>query len=369
MIDQFEEVFTGQAAADAHDFLDALAVAVEDPTSPLRLITTLRADYYHRPLEHPTFAPILRAGSIDVLPLAADELERAIVEPARALGVSFEPGLVARIAAETVGQPSPLPLLQYTLSELFERRTLDGDASADIVTIAAYDELGGLAGALSARAESIYDDASPSQRAAIRTVFGRMTNPGEDTTDLRQRVGVADLANSADTEWVLDRLGAARLVTFDRDVSTREPTVEVAHEALLRQWPRLAGWLDEDRDVLRSAALIAAAAHDLGSRRARRGLTCTAAAGSTARSISPSARQTVSAHSICISSKLPARLQRRTVTSRLDGSGDFGGSSRVWLPRSWSPSSPEALLSASSNEPTIRHRWRSPPQPKQRSPH
>ena len=254
VIDQFEEVFVGEASGVANDFLNALAVVVEDPNSPLRLVLTLRADYYHRPLEHPVFAQILKNSSIDVTPLAGDELERVIVEPAARCGVRFESGLVPRIAADTLGQPSPLPLLQYTLSELFERK--DGDQ----LTVNAYEELGGLSGALSSRAERLYTEADDAQRSAIRRVFGRMTNPGENSTDLRRRVTLTDLGDDDATAWALDQFGASRLVTFDRDVGTREPTVEVAHEALLREWPRLVAWLEEDSEILRSVNALASAA-------------------------------------------------------------------------------------------------------------
>ncbi|MFV2064162.1 MAG: protein kinase, partial [Chloroflexota bacterium] len=254
VIDQFEELFVGQSSEDAHGFLDALSVAVDDPSTPLRLVVTLRADYYHRPLEHPSFAPILDAATVNVTPLAGDELERAIVEPARRIGVGFEPGLVARIAAETSGQPSPLPLLEYTLSELFDRRT------GHLLTIEAFDQLGGLSGALGARAEANYAKADDAQRSAIRRVFGRLADPSEESADLRRRVRLVDLGQDPVTEWVLARFGAARLLTFDRDVATREPTVEVAHEALLREWPRLAGWLAADRELLRAVNAISDAA-------------------------------------------------------------------------------------------------------------
>ena len=254
VIDQFEEVFIGESSELANDFLNALAVAVEDPNSPLRLVLTLRADYYHRPLEHPVFAQILKNAAIDVTPLAGDELERVIVEPAARVGVSFESGLVPRIAADTAGQASPLPLLQYTLSELFERR------EDDQLSISAYDELGGLSGALSSRAERLYTEADDAQRSAVRRLFGRMTNPGEHTTDLRRRVTLADLGDDEATIWALDQFGASRLVTFDRDIASREPTVEVAHEALLREWPRLVTWLEEDNEILRSANALAMAA-------------------------------------------------------------------------------------------------------------
>ena len=254
VIDQFEELFTSATPEDIDAFLDALSTAIGDPTSPLRLVITLRADYYDRPLEHGAFAPIVKQTTVQVTPLAADELERAIVEPARQLGIEFQPGLVARIAAEATGQPSPLPLLQFTLSELFDRR--DGDQ----LTVAGYEELGGLAGALAAGAESIHVDADDAQRRAIRQVFGRMTNPGEESADLRRRVPLADLGDDPDAAWMIVRFGAARLLSFDRDSATREPTVEVAHEALLREWPRLVEWLSEDIEMLRSVDAVATSA-------------------------------------------------------------------------------------------------------------
>ena len=253
-IDQFEELFLGRAASLADDFLDALSVAVADPTSPLRLVATLRADYYHRPLQHPAFAPILKAGAVEVTPLAPDELEEAIVGPARESGAEFEPGLVARIAAETIGQASPLPLLQHVLAALFEQR------EGTTLTIDAYERLGGVAGALAARAESIYVQSTDPERAAMRRVFGAMSDPVEDRPDLRRRIVVVDLGRDPATRSVLDRFGEARLITFDRDPVTREPTVEVAHEALLREWPRLGQWLDEDKELLRSIERLATAA-------------------------------------------------------------------------------------------------------------
>ncbi|MEM8903630.1 MAG: BTAD domain-containing putative transcriptional regulator, partial [Actinomycetota bacterium] len=253
-IDQFEELFVA-AGAHADDFLDALAVAIDDPASPLRLLATLRADYYDRPLGHVTFAPILSAGAVDVTPLAADELERAIVEPATAAGVDFEAGLVARLAAEAVAQPAPLPLLQYALSELFDRRT-----GSTRLTLAAHDEIGGLSGALAARSEALFLAAGPEERVAIRRVFGRLVDPGAGSADLRRRVPLADLGDDPTTVGVIEAFAAARLLTLDRDPVSREPTVEVAHEALLREWPRLVSWLAEDRDVLRRVDAIARAA-------------------------------------------------------------------------------------------------------------
>ena len=253
VVDQLEELFTAHDAETAERFLTALSVAVDDPSSRLRLIATIRADFYDRPLRHPSFARVVKQAAVEVTPLAADEVVEAITEPARQVGVAFEPGLVATVAADAVGRASPLPLVQYALSELFERR-----ASAHVITGADYEAVGGIAGALTRRAEAIYAEADAAERAAIRSVFGRLTNP--DDADTRRRVVVADLGGDEATRRVLDRFGGARLVTFDRDDATREPTVEVAHEALLREWPRAAAWLEEDRELRRTVGAIGAAA-------------------------------------------------------------------------------------------------------------
>jgi hypothetical protein len=259
VIDQFEELFTRhpERNAVANDFLDALSVAIEDPTTPLRIVITLRADYFHRPLEHAAFAPILDNTAVTVMPLAADELERAVVEPARREGIGFEPGLIARLVTDSSGQPSPLPMLQYTLGELFDRRSPD----SSVLTIDAYEALGGLSAALAVHADAIYETGNERQREAVRRVFGQLTRVDQDGADLRRRIAVADLGADEDTRWVLREYSGARLLTFDRDVAMREPTVEVAHEALLREWPRLTTWLAEDAELLATLGAIAGAAN------------------------------------------------------------------------------------------------------------
>ena len=256
LIDQFEELFTNAPSDVASKFLDAVTKAIEDPGTSLRVVFTLRADFYSPPLQHPRFAPVLDIVSVAVTPLSPDELERAIVEPAALIGASFEPGLVAGLIADCVSQPAPLPLLQYTLSELFDRR--DGST----LTNQAYADIGGIIGAVASRAEDIYTHATEPQQNAIRLAFGRMTEPAEVNTYLRRRCRVEDFASDPNSAWVLEVFGAARLLTFDRDPATRQPTAEVAHEALLREWPRLAEWIDHDRELLRSIKTIAIAADE-----------------------------------------------------------------------------------------------------------
>ena len=253
VVDQLEELHTAADPHDADAFLTALATAASTPDAGIRVLATLRADQYHRPLAHATFADHLKRGAVDVTPLLPEELERAIVDPATDAGVDFEPGLVARIVADAHGRPAVLPLLQHLLRELYERRV------GSRIHAAAYEELGGVGGALAATAERLHREAAPDEQRAIRRVFGVLVSPSAGD-DLRRRARVADLRTDEAAPVVVDRYAAARLLTLDRDPVSREPTVEVTHEALLRAWPRLAGWLAEDRELLSHVRAIGAVA-------------------------------------------------------------------------------------------------------------
>jgi serine/threonine protein kinase/DNA-binding winged helix-turn-helix (wHTH) protein len=254
VIDQFEELFTSTTdPADRDLFLDTMVTALAEPGTPLRVVLTLRADFFDRPLRHPSFATILKHNTVTVTPLAADELERAIVDPAAALGVRFEPGLVARIFADVASQPGTLPLLQYTLTRLFDR------TAGDLILLDDYDGIGGLSGCLARRADELWEDTDPTRRDAVRRLFERLVNLGEGAEDTRGRVLRVELGTDAAITDAIVRYGGARLLTFDRDPATREPTVEIAHEALIREWPRLRGWLDDDRETLRTHRHLSAA--------------------------------------------------------------------------------------------------------------
>ena len=246
VLDQFEELFTlCEDDQLRHDFLSGLAVAASEPASPLRVVLTLRADFYDRPLRHAEFAPLIKQNSVTVTPLSGDELERAIVEPAAGVGAQYEPGLVADIIADVGSQPGALPLLQYALTELFETN-VSGLLRSD-----SYRELGGMTGALARRADDLYLAGTSVEQDATRRLFGRLISLGEGNEDTRRRVRMAEITSDPATESVIARYGDARLLTFDNEAMTREPTVEVAHEALIREWPRLRVWLEDDRQSLR----------------------------------------------------------------------------------------------------------------------
>jgi hypothetical protein len=262
VIDQFEEVFT--LVSDERErarFLNALAAAAADPTSRVRVVVTLRADFYDRPLSYPQFGELLAARTEALAPLTVEELERAVAAPAERVGVRTEPRLLTDIVFEVAAQPMALPLLQYALTESFECR------ENGMLTLSAYRELGGIAGTLARRAEDLYARVDHEGRLAVQQLFLRLVTLGDEgSEDSRRRVLRSEL-ESLEVEplalaSVIDSFGARRLLTFDRDAATRGPTVEVAHEALLREWRRLRGWLEAAREDVRIQRRLAAAASE-----------------------------------------------------------------------------------------------------------
>ncbi|MFP4322426.1 MAG: protein kinase domain-containing protein [Anaerolineales bacterium] len=258
VIDQFEELFTIQThERDVEHILDNLYYALVHPNSRFRLLITMRADFYDRPLMYENFSMLLQSRTEIAVPMRAEELERAIVEPARAVGVAYEPAVVAEIIAEMSGQLGALPLLQFGLTELYNQR----DQERNLITLEGYQKLGGILGALAQQAESTYIALDAQQQALARQIFLRLVTLGEGSEDTRRRVALEEILHLGPQPQiiraVIDRFGNARLLTFDRDPTTRHPTVEVAHEAILREWTRLRAWLDESRNDVRQQRILA----------------------------------------------------------------------------------------------------------------
>jgi basic membrane lipoprotein Med (substrate-binding protein (PBP1-ABC) superfamily)/DNA-binding SARP family transcriptional activator len=257
VLDQFEQLFTAADEARRNAFLRALAAELSDPDGGLIVILTLRADFYDRPLQHPEFSTVFVPGVVHVLPMTAAELEAAVVEPAERVGIKVEPALLAELVAETIARPGSLPLLQYALTELFEQRT------GPILTRAGYAALGGLRGVLSRRAEAVFLGLSADEQQIATQLFLRLVRLGRGSADFRRRLTLSELTDlsidAVSLSTVLTAFGKHRLLTFDHDPATEEATVEMAHEALLTEWERLAGWIDRHRAALRRRdALLAA---------------------------------------------------------------------------------------------------------------
>ncbi len=257
VVDQFEELFTMvEDEAERAHFLALLREAVSVEESRFRVIITLRADFYDRPLLYEGFGEIMQQRTQVVLPLNAAEIERAITGPAEAVGMEVSPGLVAAIVDDMREEPGALPLLQYALTEVYER------CEGNILLLEAYRESGGVEGALARRAEDVYHSLNRAQKGTAQQIFLRLVTLGEHAADTRRRATQSELfatsgAGRDEVEAVLGKFGDYRLLAFDRDSITREPTVEIAHEALIRGWARLREWLDTSREDLQTQRQLA----------------------------------------------------------------------------------------------------------------
>ena len=258
VIDQFEELFTLVEDEDGRSrFISNLLPVMDDPHGRVTVVLTLRADFYDRPLAYPEFGNRLGDGVVNVVPLTPDEFEDAAQKPAEAAGVSLAPALLASLLTDVVGRPGALPLFQYTLTELFDRR------ASDTLTLDDYRSMDGLRGALTRRADDLFAEFDSGQQAAAKQIFLRLVTIADNGEWGRRRVPASEIV-SLDVDLVaaqavIELFTAHRLLTVDRDFVTESPTVEVAHEALLTEWGRLRDWIEESReDVKRHAALTAA---------------------------------------------------------------------------------------------------------------
>ncbi|MFD0446443.1 helix-turn-helix domain-containing protein [Streptomyces indonesiensis] len=240
VVDQFEELFTlCHDPAERAGFVARL-LAARDPGSRLRVVIGVRADFFDRCAEHRELTYALRDATLLVGPMSRAELRAAIVKPAAADGLIVERALTARIVEEVVDEPGGLPLMSHALLETWHRRRRRA------LTVEMYEAVGGLHGAIAKTAERVYEELSASQAETARRILLRLITPGEGAQDTRRPVDREEWEpESADTTIVLDRLARARLITLDRN------TVDLAHEALIMAWPRLRGWIEEDRERLR----------------------------------------------------------------------------------------------------------------------
>jgi DNA-binding SARP family transcriptional activator len=250
VIDQFEELYTQVDEDTANRFVDELVDLVTAAGTRVRVVITLRADFYDRPLQHRGLGELLRAGTEVVTPMSVDELEEAITAPAAKVDVQFAPLAVSEMVAEIVDRPGALPLLQYTLTDVFEAR------AGRTITLAAYRAGGGVSRALGRRADSLLEGFGPATTATARQIVLRLVSLDDDGgSETRRRALVAELEDLDDrgrVHTVLEAFGRHRLVSFDRDPVTRGPVVEISHEALLTEWTTLRAWINDARDDLRT---------------------------------------------------------------------------------------------------------------------
>ena len=245
--DQFEELFTQcRDPAERERFLDVLLAAVPPPqpgvtgAPGLSLILTLRADFFGHALAYRPLADALQTAGLNLGPMTRAELQAAVERPAQAREVAVEEGLTTRLLDAVTGEPGRLPLLEFTLTLLWERQ------AGGKLTHAAYEAIGGVEGALAGHAESVYNQLSTEEQQQARRIFIQLVQPGEGAPDTRR---LARRTEVGDAAWPLvARLAGERLVVTSRDDASGEDRVEVVHETLITQWSRLRGWLQEDRE-------------------------------------------------------------------------------------------------------------------------
>jgi uncharacterized protein YjbI with pentapeptide repeats len=270
VVDQFEEAFTlCKDLKLRQQFFECLLEVLPLLDQRICLVITMRADFLGKCMEqeYSGLSGWIDRNLIGVAPMAKEDLRQAIVEPARVTGLELEPELVVQILIDVAGASAALPLMQDALEQLWKNRV------GNRLVLNTYTELGGLEGTLSRRADQVYESfaETPNAQAAVRHVFIFLTQPGEGTEDTRRRVFksalVNDLYSAELIEGIVQRLADEKLVvtgglTEKNDSLHRAEVVDVVHEALIRRWPLLQGWIDESRDYLIQVRKLEAAAKE-----------------------------------------------------------------------------------------------------------
>jgi hypothetical protein len=265
LVDQFEEVFTlCNDESERRDLIANLLHAATVAGGRTIVVLTMRADFYPRCAAYADLAAALSDHQILVGPMTDDELRRAIDRPARLTGLEPEAGLVELLVEDIRGRVGALPLLQFALQEVWQRR------EDYRLTIRTYREIGQIEGALQRKADAVYDSFTPEQQELCRRVFLRLVQPGEGSEDTRRRASLRELLPDDPTQAVavqaiINRLAAPEsrlLMTERQQTASGEGTLEVAHEALIRGWPQLRRWIETDRAGLRTHLRLSEAAKE-----------------------------------------------------------------------------------------------------------
>jgi WD40 repeat protein len=251
VVDQFEEVFTRASDTEAQSFINVLVRAANHADSRLQMIVTMRSDFFGSLGRYPALAQLFeQENMIIVTDMTAANIRRAIEGPVQAVGLNYDAGLVDRILDDVRSQPGSLPLLQYALRQLFDKR--DGH----LLTQTAYDEIGGVRQALAQHAEEIFSTLGSDKQEVARRLLLRLVEVGESGDATRRKVDRAELKfddiDDVTVTEVVNLLTAAdsRLLIASREiradeVEDNEPItwLEVSHEALIREWDRFKTWV------------------------------------------------------------------------------------------------------------------------------
>ncbi|MEG3860321.1 nSTAND1 domain-containing NTPase [Microcoleus sp. herbarium12] len=242
VIDQFEEIYTYQNQKNKQ-FLDCLLDAVQN-FSAFRLVITLRTDFLNQAIEYNAFREQLDRWKPEFIGvMLRTELQAAIEEPAKQRNVYLESGLTEYILNDVGDGKGNLPLLEFALTELWKQQ------ENGLLTRLKYDEIGGVEKALCRHAEGVYDALKEEDKERIKQIFMKLVSPGEGTKYIRQ---LATQAEVGEENWdLVTHLATARLVVSNRNETTKIETVEIVHEALIKAWPDLRKWIEENDTFLK----------------------------------------------------------------------------------------------------------------------
>jgi hypothetical protein len=258
VVDQFEEVFTlcpKEKEEERRRFIELLTSC--PPEGRLEVVLTMRADFLEPCLSYESLNRLIQEQVVLMPPLVGADLEEAIAKPANLQGYQLETGLLGAILQDVGQENGCLPLLQFTLTELWEQR----DRETYQLTLAKYDELGGVIGSLNRHAEQIYQNFTNQEQKWVNRIFLKLVRTGTQEKDTRQRQPKAKLlaiagdnpANREAISRVLDKLVDGRLLVTDREVVD---WVDLTHEALMGGWERLVTWRQSDRELRRLVDLV-----------------------------------------------------------------------------------------------------------------
>jgi tetratricopeptide (TPR) repeat protein len=244
IIDQFEEVFTRCKDKEQQEAFFAQLLTLTD----LYLVIVMRSDFFGHCIAKPYagLADKIKTHLFTMMPMTVEELKQAIEEPAAKVGFRVQDLLTLAMIKDIEGSPGNLPLLQYTLEKVFQAQ----DANQQL-TLTAYQQLGGIQGALSSKADEIYQSFSKQEQETVKWLFLELTQLGEGQEDTRKQLTLPELeknlAHRKDLSAVMAKLTTERLLIQDKN-SNHVTIVDVAHEALTQHWGKLRGWIDDNRD-------------------------------------------------------------------------------------------------------------------------
>jgi WD40 repeat protein len=259
LIDQFEEIYTlCYDQAHRRALIKNILAVLQQPDNLHTIVMTMRSDLETHLVRIPDFQKIFTNNQIRLSPMDAADLREVIENPAELVGLRFEDGLIDELIRDVLGEPSALPLLQFTLLKLWESR------EKNRITWDAYRRLGGGRSALANSADMLYNELPTNERPIARQLLLRLVRFGQGLEVSRDRVLQQQLIHSLSDETavihVLNQFIHARLIRQTSGTTAENNTVELAHEALLTHWPQFIGWLEEERVAQRNRLQLASMA-------------------------------------------------------------------------------------------------------------